>query len=63
MNNNLFPVRKPNRLSGYDYSLSNTYFLKICAKDKRKFFGKIVGAPDGRPYDTENGESVQRLCN
>ena len=44
------PKRKPNRLSGFDYSSCNTYFLTLCTKNKEKLFGDIVGAPIGRPY-------------
>lgn len=49
MSENKFPVRKPNRLVGFDYSSSNTYFLTICVNDKRRIFGKVVGVPIGRP--------------
>ena len=35
--------RKPTRLSKYDYSQSGYYFVTLCAKDKQKLFGEIVG--------------------
>jgi REP element-mobilizing transposase RayT len=44
------PVRKPNRLSGYDYSQNGAYFVTICTRNREKLFGKIVGATvPGRP--------------
>ena len=41
--------RKPNRLSEYDYSESGYYFVTICAANKQKIFGTIVGANCVRP--------------
>ena len=35
--------RKPTRLSHYDYNQNGYYFVTICAKDKQKLFGEIVG--------------------
>jgi REP element-mobilizing transposase RayT len=29
------------RLQGYDYSQNGTYFITICTKDKKNYFGKI----------------------
>ena len=43
------PVRKPNRLSNYDYSTPGAYFITICTKDKKCILGKIVGASIARP--------------
>ncbi len=37
------PKRKPTRLKNYDYSTNGAYFVTICAKDKMKIFGNIVG--------------------
>ena len=37
------PVRKQNRLQTIDYSENGAYFITICAKDKQKLFGEIVG--------------------
>lgn len=31
--------RKPNRITGYDYSNQNYYFVTICTQDKRCLFG------------------------
>ena len=35
--------RKEIRLKEYDYSTNGAYFITICAKDKQKLFGHIVG--------------------
>ena len=35
--------RKPTRLKNYDYSTDGYYFVTICAKNKEKIFGNIVG--------------------
>ncbi len=35
--------RKATRLKEHDYSQNGYYFVTICAKDKQKFFGEIVG--------------------
>jgi REP element-mobilizing transposase RayT len=37
------PVRKQNRLQTIDYSENGAYFITICAKNKQKLFGEIVG--------------------
>ena len=39
--NDLFPVRKHNRLTVYDYSLPGAYFITICTHYKNSLFGKI----------------------
>ena len=36
-----FPKRKLPRLSGYDYSRSNYYFVTICTDEKKDLFGEI----------------------
>jgi len=38
---NQYRERKPNRLSGYDYSSDGYYFVTICTKDRKEYFGKI----------------------
>jgi REP element-mobilizing transposase RayT len=47
------PVRKPNRLSGYDYSRNGRYYITVCAKERLELFAKIdevyVGAAICRP--------------
>jgi hypothetical protein len=35
------PIRKPNRLKGYDYSRNGAYFVTICAKDRTEIFADI----------------------
>ena len=35
------PKRKRPRHPGYDYSQPNAYFITICTKDKRSFFGPV----------------------
>ena len=35
------PKRKLQRLSGYDYSKSNYYFVTICTDERKNLFGKI----------------------
>ena len=47
------PVRKPNRLSGYDYSQNGAYFVTICTQDRKKFLSHIVG--DGFPVPQAHG--------
>ena len=44
-----FPQRKPNRLTEYDYSTPNAYFLTICTKNRKNLFWKNVGAIIDRP--------------
>ena len=43
------PKRKPNRLTEYDYSQPNAYFITICTKNKEKLFWEDVGASIARP--------------
>lgn len=45
---NAYPNRKPTRLSFYSYSNAGCYFITICARNKEKLFGSIVG---GGAYD------------
>ncbi len=33
--------RKRNRLKGYDYSTDGYYFVTICTKDRKEFFGEV----------------------
>ena len=40
------PNRKPNRITGYDYSQSGAYFITICTQDRKKILSRIsVGTP------------------
>ena len=56
------PIRKRNRLSGYDYSREGAYFITVCTKDKAPILGTIgattpVGADAhiGPQASTPNG--------
>jgi len=61
------PIRKPNRLTGYDYSKEGAYFITICAKDRAEIFGHIVcdlsneGARSARPHLSEIGLLVDSV--
>ena len=37
------PKRKPNRLPRFDYGTVGAYFITICAREKEKVFGRVVG--------------------
>ena len=37
------PERKKIRLTGWDYSSEGTYFLTLCAKNRKPVFSQIVG--------------------
>lgn len=43
------PKRKQNRLSEYDYSTANAYFITICTQNRRNLFWANVGAIIDRP--------------
>ncbi len=57
------PKRKTNRLQCFSYSNPGYYFLTICARNKEKLFGEIVG---GGAFDapqvrlTETGSIIQK---
>ena len=57
------PKRKPTRLPNYSYSNVGYYFITVCAKNKEKLFGTVVGggALDA-PYValTESGKIVEQ---
>lgn len=56
------PKRKPNRLTEYDYSQPNAYFITICTQNKQKLFWENVGASIARPDNvclSENGKIAQ----
>lgn len=38
------PIRKQNRLTEYDYSTPNAYFITICTDNRRNLFWTDVGA-------------------
>lgn len=37
-----YPRRKPNRLSGYDYSTAGTYFITICTQNRECSLSRII---------------------
>ena len=37
------PKRKSNRLPRFDYGTVGAYFITICAREKKKVFGRVVG--------------------
>lgn len=41
---NDYPIRKTNRLQGYDYSSNGAYFVTFCTKNKKNIFWKRRGA-------------------
>lgn len=43
------PKRKQNRLSEYDYSTPNAYFITICTNNRKNLFWTDVGAIIDRP--------------
>ena len=43
------PKRKQNRLTEYDYSTPNAYFITICTENRRKLFWKDIGTVIDRP--------------
>ena len=43
------PKRKQNRLSEYDYSTPNAYFITVCTQNRRNLFWQNVGAITDRP--------------
>jgi hypothetical protein len=45
------------RLPGFDYGSDNFYFVTICVKDRRNFFGEIC---DGRMCLNEFGRAVEQ---
>lgn len=47
------PERKPNRLKNFDYSSVNYYFVTLCAKNKKHYFGKIE---NGQPILNKIGK-------
>ena len=52
------PIRKPNRLSEYDYSTNGAYFITICTQGRRKILSCIVG--DGSPVPKPCGMIAEK---
>ena len=60
------PKRKQNRLTNYNYSTPNAYFITICTNKRQNLFWNDVGATIGRPQDvplTQYGKIVQEAIN
>ena len=58
-----FPKRKQNRLTEYDYSTPNAYFITICVEKRKNLFWTDVGAIIDRPENvplTSIGNMVQQ---
>ena len=53
--------RKKNRLTGYDYSQNEAYFVTICVAEKQELLWN-VGARDARPYNIDCREPNERCC-
>ena len=56
------PIRKSNRLHGYDYSCAGYYFITICTKD-RKHLLSSVGANCVRPKLSDVGNVIDKEIN
>ena len=57
------PKRKKNRLTEYDYSIPNAYFITVCTQKRRNLFWTDVGAIIDRPENvplTHIGEIVRQ---
>ena len=53
--------RKPNRISGYDYSRNGAYFVTICTQERRRILSDIVG--DGFPVPKPMGVIAENVIN
>jgi len=51
-------VRKANRLKDYDYSRNGFYFVTICTKNRKEYFGEIN---DEKMVLNEYGEIAEKL--
>ena len=59
-----WPKRKPNRLTEYDYSTPNAYFITVCTQDRKNLFWTDVGAAIGCPENiplTSLGMTVKQV--
>ena len=60
------PKRKQNRLTEYDYSTPNAYFITVCTEERKNLFWKDVGAIIDRPENvplTNLGMVVRQSIN
>lgn len=65
---NIFPERKEIRLNEYDYSTPGSYFVTVCASERRNIFWneESVGASIARPRDivlSSYGKSLDDAVN
>ena len=60
---NQMPVRKPLRMSQYDYNTPGAYFLTFCTHDRKQFLSRIVGAIHESPEMqlTASGKIVETI--
>ena len=56
------PKRKQNRLTEYDYSNPNAYFITICTKDRNPYFWTNVNTDIQRPEDIPLSEYGSLVC-
>ena len=47
-----------NRLQGYDYSANGCYFVTICTKNRKPYFGEIVNVTSD--METDNNPSLRK---
>jgi len=59
------PIRRPNRLTDYDYSQNNAYFITLCVEKRVQLLGEIkfnddvVGANCVRPSLSSIGQIIE----
>ena len=58
------PKRKPNRLTEYDYSTPNAYFITVCTQERKNLFwadaGAVIDCPENIPL-TNLGMMVKQV--
>ena len=47
------PKRKQNRLTEYDYSAPNAYFITVCTDKRKNIFWRNVGAINDHPVNVQ----------
>lgn len=60
---NQLPVRKPLRMSHYDYNTPGAYFITFCTHNRKRFLSRIVGAihESPEPQLTTCGKIVESV--
>ncbi len=58
------PKRKLNRLTEYDYSTPNAYFITVCTDNRKNLFWENVGAITDRPQNVPLNKlgTIVRQC-